>query len=356
MDGSAPLELARILVQQDDFDDAEDVLRTRLQLEPSDIRASRVLIAVLLSEDLNSEAEDEASRVAQLSGQEAIGEYLLGGVYQAQGEQEKAIDAFKRSLEQVPTAREPLQGLVASLVRLDRSDEAVDYLNRITDEYPDNLYAKTLLGQVLAGTGDAIAARQILESTLQSDESWLPAYTALAGLQGGDVGAQIDIYKRGLVAMPGSQEMALLLGTAYERSGRIDDAIAAYEEILEVYPESPAVANNLAALIADYRTDDDSLEKALQLAMQFEDSDNPAFLDTLGWVYYRLGDYSEAVPYLEKAVDAAGQVPVLRYHLGMAYKAAGKTASAKTQLEEALADKNTSFTGIEDARAALVEL
>ncbi len=356
MDGSAPLELARIMVKQDDFDDAEDVLRARLQLEPRDIRASRVLIAVLLAEDLNADAEDEASRVAQLSGQEAIGEYLLGGVYQAQGEQEKAIDAFKRSLERVPTAREPLQGLVASLVRMDRTDEAVDYLNRINAEYPDNLYAKTLLGQVLAGTGDAVAAEQILESTLLSDESWLPAYTALAGLQGGDVGAQIDIYKRGLAAMPGSQELALLLGTAYERSGRIDDAITAYEEILEVYPESPAVANNLAALIADYRTDKESLEKALQLAMQFEDSDNAAFIDTLGWVYYRLGNYSEAVLYLEKAVDAAGQVPVLRYHLGMAYKAAGKPASAKKQLEEALEDEDTSFTGVEDARAALAEL
>jgi tetratricopeptide (TPR) repeat protein len=356
MDGSAPLELARILVKEEDLEAAQKILRTRLQVAPDDIRAARVLIAVLLSQKLNAEAEAEAARVAQLPGLEAVGDYLLGGVYQSQGLQEKAVVAFKRSLAKAPGAREPLQGLVAGLVRLERTDEAIAYLDKLTKEYPDNLYAKTLLGQVLAGSGDAVAAEQMLESTLDSDESWVPAYTALAGLQEGDVGAQIDIYKRGLNAMPGSQEMALLLGTAYERSGRIDDAIAAYEEILAVDPELPAVANNLAALLADYRTDDASLEKALELASQFEDSENPAFLDTLGWVHYRLGDYDEAIPYLEKSVEAAGKVPVLRYHLGMAYKAVGRSADAKEQLSLALANENADFTGIEDARAAFAEL
>jgi tetratricopeptide (TPR) repeat protein len=356
MDGSAPLELARILVKEEDLEAAQKILRTRLQVAPDDIRAARVLIAVLLSQKLNVEAEAEAARVAQLPGLEAVGDYLLGGVYQSQGLQEKAVVAFKRSLAKAPGAREPLQGLVAGLVRLERTEEAIAYLNKLTKEYPDNLYAKTLLGQVLAGSGDAVAAEQMLESTLDSDESWVPAYTALAGLQEGDVGAQIDIYKRGLNAMPGSQEMALLLGTAYERSGRIDDAIAAYEEILAVDPDLPAVANNLAALLADYRTDDASLEKALELASQFEDSDNPAFLDTLGWVHYRLGDYDAAIPYLEKSVEAAGKVPVLRYHLGMAYKAVGRSADAKEQLSLALANENADFTGIEDARAAFAEL
>jgi tetratricopeptide (TPR) repeat protein len=356
MDGSAPLELARILVKEENFESAQKVLRARLKAAPDDTRASRVLIAVLLSQGDNAEAETEAARVAKLPGLEAIGDYLLGGVYQSQGQQEKAVIAFKRSLNEAPGAREPLQGLVAGLVRLERTDEAIAYLTQLTQKYPDNLYAKTLLGQVLAGSGDAVAAEQLLESTLESNEAWVPAYTALAGLQDGNVGAQIDIYKRGLNAMPGSQEMALLLGTAYERSGRIDEAIAAYEEILAVDPELPAVANNLAALLADYRTDDASFEKALKLASQFEDSNNPAFLDTLGWVYYRLGDFDEAIPYLEQSVEAAGKVAVLRYHLGMAYKAVGRSADAKEQLAIALANENADFTGIEDARAAFAEL
>jgi tetratricopeptide (TPR) repeat protein len=355
-DQTVPLELARMLVQNRENDKAEALLRQRLQRAPADIRAARVLIAVLLSQEKDSKALAEAQRIGELEGLEAVGDFLQAAIYQSRGKYKEAVEYFKKSLEVQPTAREPLQGLVASLVQLDKMQEATAYLEKMTKDYPDNLYVKTLLGQVLAGSGDAVAAQEVFESTLDANNNWLPAYTALAGLQGGDVGAQIDIYKRGLAAMPGSQELALLLGTAYERSGRIEDAITAYEDILAETPDLPAVANNLAALLADYRTDRASLERALEWSIQFKDSDNPAFLDTLGWVYYRLGDYKEALPYLKQAVDKAGQVPVLRYHLGMAYLAAGNTVNAKEELEAALADPETDFTGVDEAKAALEKL
>jgi tetratricopeptide (TPR) repeat protein len=281
---------------------------------------------------------------------------LLGGVYQARDEHELAIGAFSESLRLSPSAREPLRGMVASMVKLDRADEAVAYLKNLQKENPDNLYAKTLLGQVLAGTGNPDEAQAIFESALAADDAWLPAYTALAGLQSGDVSSQIDTYRRGLEAVPDSQELVLLLGTAYERSGQVEEAIASYERALEVNPDSTAVANNLAALLADNRTDTKSLERALELASQFSDSDNPAFLDTLGWVHYRLGNYLDAVPLMESAVKAAGQVAVLRYHLGMGYLALDKTVLAREQLELAVAGEGVSFTGIDEARAALAEL
>jgi tetratricopeptide (TPR) repeat protein len=355
-DGIAPLELARLEIEARNTNAARKILEERLRIQPADARASRTLIAIMVNDKDFGEAEALARKVGELPGQEAIGDYLLGGVYQSQDQHDRAVEAFKKSLNQIPTAREPLQGLVGSLIRLERQDEAVAYLEKLSADYPDNLYAKTLLGQVLAGSGDEGAAQKIFESTLQANENWLPGYTALAGMAGDDISAQIDIYKRGLEAMPESQEMALLLGTAYERTGRIDEAIAAYEEVLRDNPDLPAVANNLAALLADHRLDDASLNKALELAKQFETSDNPAFLDTLGWVYYRLGEYEQGIPYLEEAVERAPKVAVLRYHLGMAYKATGKPSSAKRELEAALAAEGVEFTGIEDARAALAEL
>lgn len=355
-DAEAPVQLARLLAEEGDEKAAMEVMERRTKVAPADVRAARIYIALLVNDGDFRDARREAERVAALPEQEPVGNYLLGGVYAADGKDKEAAEYFAKSLAAVPSAREPLQGLVGSLIRLDRTDEAVQYLEDLTVKYPDNLFAKTLLGQVLAGSGDAVAAEQVLEATLESNEGWLPGYTALAGMQGGDINAQIDIYKRGLDAMPGNQEMALLLGTAYERSGQVDDAIAAYEEILTVNPDAVAVANNLAALLADYRKDEASLQRALELSAQFENSDNPAFLDTLGWVYYRLGEYEKAVPLLKKSVDAAPRVPVLRYHLGMAYIATGKPTLGKRELEQALENEDVDFTGIEDARAALSEL
>ena len=353
---TATLELARTLVARDKLDDAEELLSDQLAVFPGEVRFSRALIGLLLSQKEMAAAEDEAARVAKLPGKEAIGDFLLGGVYQARGEFELAIDAFEKSLQRSPTAREPLRGMIASMVKLDRTDEAIAYLKNMQQENPDNLYAKTLLGQVLAGTGNSGEAQKIFESALEADDSWLPAYTALAGLQQGDISSQIDTYKRGLEAVPESQELVLLLGTAYERSGQVEEAIASYENALEANPDSLAVANNLAALLADNRSDTKSLEYALELASQFSNSDNPAFLDTLGWVHYRLGNYSEALPLMEKAVEAAGQVAVLRYHLGMGYFAAAKPDLAKEQLEIALSGGNVDFTGVDEARATLSKL
>ena len=79
-------------------------------------------------------------------------------------------------------------------------------------------------------------------------------------------------------------------------------------------------------------------------------------MDTLGWVYYRLGELDKAVPLLEKAVDGAGQVPVLRYHLGMAYMANGQNVLAREQLEKVAESGSDNFTGYAEAMRALETL
>lgn len=355
-DALAPLELAMLLIADDNNKGAEEVLRDRLTVAPRDGRAARALIVLLRSTDRMDNAKEEAKKLSALEGQAAVGQYLLGTVYFAEQDYLSAETAFRSSLDAVPLAREPIQGLVLSLVRSGKSTQAKAFLEDFTTQYPENLWAKTLLGQVLAGEGDTEAAAAILESTLQSNEFWLPAYTTLAGLQNDDVMAQIDVYKRGLEALPGSQELALLLGTAYERNGRIEEAIAAYENALESNADLPAVANNLASLLSDYRTDKVSYERALTLARQFESSNNPAFMDTLGWIYYRLGDFEKAIPLLEDAVGKTGQIPVLRYHLGMAYFRNGQTALAKEQLQDVMDSESESFTGFQEAKATFAEL
>ncbi len=352
----ATLELAKLLVADRDLDDAEELLDNRLARVPQDGRAARALVALLQSDGRSDEAQDRARKFAAVEGQQAVGQYLLGSLHLAEKEYDEAAEAFKLSIAAAPMTREPLQGLVAALVRAEKAGEAKAFLTDFSAKYPDNLPAKTLLGQVLAGEGDAGAAAAVLEATLESDESWLPAYTALAGLPGTDVASQIDIYQRGLEAVPGSQELALLLGTALERNGRIEEAITTYQNALESNPDLPAVANNLAALLADHRTDSASLERALALSVQFEDSKNPAFVDTLGWVYYRLGELDKAIPLLEEAVEGAGQVPVLRYHLGMAYLANGQNDLARDQLQQVIDSDSQDFTGYSEAKEAFQKL
>jgi tetratricopeptide (TPR) repeat protein len=101
------------------------------------------------------------------------------------------------------------------------------------------------------------------------------------------------------------------------------------------------VANNLASLLADYRTDDDSLKRAQSLAERLRQSPVPQFKDTVGWIDYRTGNYKDAVSLLEQAATALPNRANVHYHLGMAYIASGEPTKASAQLELALREATT---------------
>ena len=155
--------------------------------------------------------------------------------------------------------------------------------------------------------------------------------------------------------MPGNPQLLIGLAGVLERQQDYDAAITIYEQVLEQQPDNAISINNLAALLSDHRTDAASLDKAAELAEKLEKTNQPAFLDTAGWVYYRKGDYDKALPILKRVVDEAPQVPVFQYHLGMTYFQKGDKAAAKQHLTLATAG-DYSYQGIEEARATLESL
>jgi tetratricopeptide (TPR) repeat protein len=165
----------------------------------------------------------------------------------------------------------------------------------------------------------------------------------------------INVLEAGQVATNQSLEIALDLGALYAVAGRNDDAIKLFEGVLDRVPGDPVAANNLAMLLANHRTDEASLDRAAQLVERFADSDNPAFLDTYGWVAHRRGRHAEAVAALEAAVARAPDAAELRYHLGMAQLGAGNTAEARKHLELAVRSSQD-FAGRAEAKAALAGL
>ena len=86
-------------------------------------------------------------------------------------------------------------------------------------------------------------------------------------------------------------------------------------------PDSMMIANNLASMLSDHRSDKDSLAKAAAAAQILRNSDVPQFQDTLGWALFRSGDVQGAVPLLEQAVANLNAIPEVNYHLGAAYAA-----------------------------------
>ena len=357
---NAPGELALLENQDENYAAAEAVLRERLELMPNDIDAGVRLITLLGSQKAWRKAEDEARRMDALPDDKGEGQVQLGRLMLAQDRRADAEAAFRKALDKNSSSLMALDGLVSILTNMGLKDEATQTLQLFRRKYPDDLGALFLEGQVLAHDGNVAAAEKIFNQVVFAQPTATKVWIALAGLRE-DAATRIKVYERAVAANRGDAELGLLLGTEYAQARRYEDAITNYQQFLLVKPgidsELAGLAvNNLAALLLDYRTDRASHARALEVVKSLENSTNPAVLDTVGWAYYRNQNFPKAVEMLEAAVEGADTMPILHYHLGMAYLANKNQADGRKELRIAVGAATENFPGLSDAKYALAKL
>jgi tetratricopeptide (TPR) repeat protein len=131
-------------------------------------------------------------------------------------------------------------------------------------------------------------------------------------------------------------------------------------ELEQAYKRNPAswrVCNDLAYLLSEKSQSAASLDRALMLAQKAQtlSPEELTVSDTLGWVYYKKGDFKRALEVIAKIQAAAPGSPVLNYHLGMAQYKAGKIPEAKESLKKSLAS-NEQFAGRNEAEKIIKTL
>ncbi len=125
------------------------------------------------------------------------------------------------------------------------------------------------------------------------------------------------------------------LAYVYDKMDRIADVEQLMEEAMRLYPDDPQAYNFLGYTYADRNI---HLEKALSLiekALKNNPNDGN-FIDSLGWVYFRLGNYQEAIIHLKRALELEEDHPVILEHLGDAYEENGQYDNAITYWKKAL--------------------
>ena len=153
----------------------------------------------------------------------------------------------------------------------------------------------------------------------------------------------IPILEQALSKEPDSTQVLFWLGASYERTGRNRDAEVIFEDLIGRQPDFAPALNYLAYMWAEQGQ---NLERALDLVQQAValEPDNGAYIDSLGWTHFQLGQYEEARSYLEQAANLVGEDAVVFEHLGDLYVALGRVEDAQELYQRALAleDDNAS--------------
>lgn len=218
--------------------------------------------------------------------------------------------------------------------QLGNNARAIEYLDSVDPASPMKREAEIQIGLHYNVLDDLEQARAHLEDLVKEDPSDLEAVTALGNvLRSHSLFEEAEAaYSAGISTLEEvkRQNWPLLYfrGITLERQDKWEQAEADFRKVLDLYPDQPMVLNYLGYSLVDRGM---KLEEALEMiktAVRLRPTDG-YIVDSLGWVYYRLGRYEEAVSQLERAVALRPQDPILNDHLGDAYWKVGRKLEAR---------------------------
>jgi len=266
--------------------------------------------------------------------------FALGAAVSREGSEEIAAAYLQLALLLQPDSGLAAMALAGLHERLQQSAEAVAILERIPASSPLSRDARTQLGLNLNALDRVDEAKSALTKLVAEDPSDLEAVVALGSvLRSRDAFPEAaEAYSRGIesIATPDRRHWMLFYqrGISYERSKQWEKAEADFQRALELYPDHPLVLNYLGYSWIDMGRNLDQALDMVRKAVELRPTDG-YIIDSLGWAYYRLGRYEEAVAELERAVELMPNDPVINDHLGDAYWMVGRRLEARFQWSHA---------------------
>lgn len=355
-EATANFELVQLLINTGELDDAVAVLQNMRRFAPGDIKVLQAL--ALVQEKLKhwDELGNVADALVSKHPQSPLGYYYRGISHLNRSMASSSIGDFEKVLDLMPNSIEALVGLAKSLFAMNKSDDALQRIEKVVEANPGHFAALNLKGEVYLSQKRWDLAEEAFNNARSLNPQWPVPYRNLVKINilKGNRDNVIGLLKEGFEKTR-DPVLGIDLANNYSRAGHKQDAIKIYEVILEKHPRHLLASNNLAMLLLKGEMDQGGLDKALKLVEGFELSENPVILDTLGWVHIKRGEVDKALPILKRAARKGSGLPDIDYHLGIAYFQQGRMESAKRHITTALAS-DRSFDGIEHAKVLLTKI
>jgi tetratricopeptide (TPR) repeat protein len=341
---AAIYEGAMVRRELKDLDEAERLLEEALRNEPDHVLARFTLASIYEERRELEKAIEEWKKLLALpaKGEDAKprqAEYWahLGFDYGELDRHGEAVDAFSRARELAGGEERYEAFYVQSLLAADRPADARSALDHALEQKPESARLRLLEPRVLEATGES---KKAIEKALElaaadpDNEMWIGGVVDVYQSQKLYGEAESFLIER-LKRSPDNVEMIFQLAAMLERQKKFDEAEVQFRKVLSLQPDNAAALNYLGYMLAERGS---KLAESLDLVQRAlaQDPHNGAYLDSLGWVYFKMGRLDLAEENLLKAVENLRLTGVVFDHLGDLYSRKGNLERALSYWRKAL--------------------
>ncbi|MET4695702.1 tetratricopeptide repeat protein [Endozoicomonas lisbonensis] len=296
---------ARVLVHLNKLDEARIQFEELLKQSPHDVEILISLALIALENDMLDRSETYFKRLLKLGQRKGTANYYLGRISEKKGNLKEAETYFLN----VPPGKEFMRAQV-SLVQLmlsqGRLKDARKHLDEARNRYPIHAVQLYMLEtEILTGAGE---------------------YNEALGL-----------FDAAVLRHPENINLLYARAMVQEKLGKLEGLEKDLRAIIKLQPDNAAALNALGYTLAD-RTDRYEEARTLIEKAYSIDSEDPAIMDSMGWINYRLGNLEGALKYLKQAYDKFPDHEVAA-HLGEVLWMMGRKDEAIALWEEALEKK-----------------
>ena len=369
------LQTAEIYSTLGRYDEAIKSYESMVRIDPSNDALKRQLAETYSKAGRNDEALALLEKMYDVRPDDPDIALVLAELYLDRGETQRAVDLFRTILLREDLHPEVRLRIGVALFGQSERDTAFVHVARSVFEdlrtlQPLDWRPHWYLGALaLNRQEDSVAIASFAKVTQlepRNGDAWW--FLGSIYFENGQYEKVFEAMYRARQTLPNDFRVYLLLGLAHSQSGESEDAVTELRKAYRLNPEDMNVLSSLALSLDGLErfSESDSLyEKALRIDstnalvlnnysyslserdLQLEralrmatiavaaDPENASYLDTIGWIHFKLGNYEEARKSIEKAIGTGNASPVVLEHLGDVFEKLGRMDEARKQWQKA---------------------
>lgn len=365
-DANAWLRIAEIQRRQSNYDASIASLKKARTLSQDPLQLTEISFNEALADEAVGRQDEAAAILQKLVDQSehSSGQYSepeknaraffldrLAVLYREQNKPLQAADVYHKMLELGGEfTSEGYQGEVDSYREAKQYDKATQVAREAYAKLPKDRDIALMLAGQLADTGNADEGIALAKSLLgvptgnasPPAPNDRPVYIALANIymrlkRWNEAGEQLDLAEPLATKQGDKVYIYFLRGALAERQKHYEDAEVQFRKVLAIDPNNSMTLNYLGYMQADRGVKLDEALAMIQHAVK-EEPQNYAYLDSLGWAYFKLGQYQLSEDNLRRATEHNSTDPTVHDHLGDLYEKTGRLKLAVAQWEQSVSE------------------